>query len=81
MTAVADGPPLERAADIHSCDVSSESPGVKSPPRKPQPLYAEWSRAAIPISVIILASLGQIELTPRGSRAAAEAASMTRSSA
>jgi nicotinamide-nucleotide amidase len=27
-----------------------------------QPLYAEWSRAAIPISATILASLGQIEL-------------------
>jgi nicotinamide-nucleotide amidase len=27
-----------------------------------QPLYAEWSRAAIPISTTILASLGQIEL-------------------
>jgi nicotinamide-nucleotide amidase len=27
-----------------------------------QPLYAEWSRAAVPISATILASLGQIEL-------------------
>ena len=42
-----------------------------------QPLYAEWSRAAIPISATILASLGQIELHLTAccaSRAAAEAA-------
>lgn len=42
-----------------------------------QPLYAEWSRAAIPISATILASLGQIELhlwACCASRADAEAA-------
>jgi nicotinamide-nucleotide amidase len=42
-----------------------------------QPLYAEWSRAATPISATILASLGQIELHLTAccaSRADAEAA-------
>jgi len=42
-----------------------------------RPLYAEWARAAVPISATILASLGQIELhlsARAGSREAAEAA-------
>jgi nicotinamide-nucleotide amidase len=41
-----------------------------------QPLYAEWARAAVPISATILASLGQIELhlsARAPSREAAEA--------
>ena len=64
MTAVADGPLRERAAGqplvrrVIKITGRSESHTEEAV----QPLYAEWTRAAIPISVTILASLGQIEL-------------------
>jgi nicotinamide-nucleotide amidase len=79
MTAVADGPLLERAAGqplvrrVIRITGRSESHTEEAV----QPLYAEWSRATIPISVTILASLGQIELHLSAccaSRGAAEAA-------
>ena len=79
MTAVADGPLRQRAAGqplvrrVIKITGRSESHTEEAV----QPLYAEWARAAIPISVTILASLGQIELHLSAccaSRADAEAA-------
>ena len=79
MTAVAEGPLRQRAAGqplvrrVIMITGRSESHTEEAV----QPLYAEWARAAIPISVTILASLGQIELHLSvccASRAAAEAA-------
>ena len=79
MTAAADGPLRERAAGqplvrrVIKITGRSESHTEEAV----QPLYVEWSRAAIPISVTILASLGQIELHLSAccaSRAVAEAA-------
>jgi nicotinamide-nucleotide amidase len=65
MTAFADGPLRERAGGgralvrrVIRITGRSESHTDEAM----QPLYAEWSRAAIPISATILASLGQIEL-------------------
>jgi nicotinamide-nucleotide amidase len=79
MTAVAEGPLRRRAAGqplvrrVIKITGRSESHTEEAV----QPLYAEWARAAIPISVTILASLGQIELHLSAccaSRAAVEAA-------
>ena len=79
MTAAADGLLRERAAGqplvrrVIRITGRSESHTEEAV----QPLYAEWSRATIPISATILASLGQIELHLSAcgtSRAAAEAA-------
>ena len=64
MTALADGKLRERAGGmalvrrVIKITGRSESHTEEAV----QPLYAEWSRAAIPIAATILASLGQIEL-------------------
>ena len=64
MTAAIDGPLRLRAAGqplvrrVIRITGRSESHTEEAV----QPFYAEWARAAIPISVTILASLGQIEL-------------------
>jgi nicotinamide-nucleotide amidase len=65
MTALAEGPLRERAGGgmalvrrVIRITGRSESHTDEAM----QPLYAEWSHAAIPISETILASLGQIEL-------------------
>jgi nicotinamide-nucleotide amidase len=79
MTAVAEGPLRQRAGGqplmrrVIKITGRSESHTEEAV----QPLYAEWAQAAIPISVTILASLGQIELHLSAccaSRADAEAA-------
>jgi nicotinamide-nucleotide amidase len=64
MLAISEGPLLQRAAGqplvrrVIKITGRSESHTEEAV----QPLYAEWARAAVPVSVTILASLGQIEL-------------------
>ncbi len=79
MTSVADGALRERSPGLSLVRRVIKITGRSESHTEEavQPLYAEWSRAAIPISATILASLGQIELhlsARAASREAAEAA-------
>ena len=79
MTSVADGALRERSPGLSLVRRVIKITGRSESHTEEavQPLYAEWSRAAIPISATILTSLGQIELhlsACGASRAAADAA-------
>ena len=64
MTALAEGPLRERAGGMalvrRVIRITGRSESHTD--EAVQPLYGEWSRAVVPISATILASLGQIEL-------------------
>jgi nicotinamide-nucleotide amidase len=64
MTALADGMLRERAGGLSLVRrvIRITGRSESHTDEAVQPLYAEWSRAAVPISATILASLGQIEL-------------------